>query len=92
MRFIVVLEESGYTINADGNAEMTNAAQKEYDDFVSKIRQDVTSREIQIIDEGYGSDEDELEWHITFWSGVPEHECAGILEIDTCVRTEKSEE
>ena len=84
MRYIVVLDETGYTIKSDGNAVMTKASQEEYDDFVSKIQQEVAGGEYKIIDEGYGSGEDELEWHITFTKDTR----AGIMEIDTCARAE----
>ncbi len=92
-RYIVVLDGAGYTMNSDGDPEMTEAAQKEYDEFVSKIRQELVREEIQILDEGYGADEDELEWHIT--ACVMEdtnNEIAGIMEIDTCVRTDEEAE
>lgn len=70
---------------------MTKASQKEYDDFVSKIRQEVKRDEIRIIDEGYGSGENELEWHISFMSEASKDGCACVVEIDTCVRTNDGE-
>lgn len=60
-RCIVVLDESQYIVNAEGNPEMTQAAQTEYDDFVVKLRQEFIKNDITILDEGYGADEDELE-------------------------------
>ena len=40
-RFIVVLDDTRYTINAEGDPEITKDAQEEYDDFISKIRQKI---------------------------------------------------
>ncbi len=92
-RFIVVLDDKQYCVNADGEPEMTQDAQKEYDDFVAKIRQMYMRDEITVIDEGYGANEDELEWHITGGVIDPEDEThfIGIYETDTCVRTEEGE-
>jgi hypothetical protein len=92
-RFIVVLDDKQYCVNADGEPEMTQDAQKEYDDFVAKIRQMYMRDEITVIDEGYGVDEDELEWHITVGLVDPEDEnhFIGLYETDTCVRTEEGE-
>jgi len=91
IRYIAVLDKSNYTINETGAAVMTKASQKEYDDFVSRIHQDVKRDGIRVIDEGYGSGENELEWHISFMSETAEDGCAGIVEIDTCVRTNDGE-
>ncbi len=92
-RFIVVLDDSQYYVNADGEPEMTKDAQKEYDEFVAQIRQTYMRDEITVIDEGYGANEDELEWHITGGVIDPEDEThfIGIYETDTCVRTEEGE-
>ncbi len=89
-RFIVVLDETGYSINADGEPEMTEDAQREYDEFVTQIRKKMDREEIRILDEGYGTGEDELEWHITAcviddMGGI----LGDILEIDVCVRTDE---
>ena len=94
IRYITLLDETGYTVNADGNAEMTKASQKEYDDFVLKIRRELMRDGIRIIDEGYGSDENELEWHITFTGVAKEAEngCVSVFEIETCVRTNDVED
>jgi len=93
-RFIVVLDESQYIINNEGYPEMTRTAQEEYDGFVTKIRERMIKHNIKILDEGYGLEEDELEWHITAWYINPEDEqiidC--IVEFDTCVRTEEPDE
>ena len=93
-RFVILLDETRYTINEDGNPEMTQAAQQEYDEFIDKIRQEMMRGEIKIIDEGYGTGEDELEWHIT--AGVLDSDkneiINGIMEFETCVRTEESDE
>jgi hypothetical protein len=72
---------------------MTKVAQEEYDDFISKIRQKIMDDGISILDEGYGVDEDELDWHITGYVMNPETEgkVAGIIEFDTCVRTEEND-
>ena len=92
-REIVVLDETGYTINADGNPEMTQESQEEYNEFISKIRQELSRKDTKILDEGYGIGEDELEWHITACFMDPDIGIVGIIEIDTCVRTdEKSED
>ena len=86
-RFIVVLDDTRYTINEEGDPEMTKDAQEEYDDFISKIRQKIMDDGINILDEGYGADEDELEWHITGYVLNPKAEgkIAGLIEFDTCV-------
>lgn len=91
IRYIAVLDNSDYTIDETGTAMMTKASQKEYDGFVSKIRQEVKRDGIRVIDEGYGSGENELEWHISFMSEVAKDGCAGVVEIDTCVRTNDEE-
>lgn len=91
IRYIAVLDNSDYTIDETGTAMMTKASQKEYDDFVQKIRQEVERDGIRIIDVGYGSGENELEWHISFMSEAAKDGCAGIVEIDTCVRTNDEE-
>ena len=91
IRYIAVLDSSDYTIAETGAAVMTKASQKEYDDFVSKIRQEVKRDGIWIIDEGYGSGENELEWHISFMSEAAKDGCACVVEIDTCVRTNDEE-
>lgn len=89
-----MLDESQYIINNEGYPEMTRTAQEEYDDFVTKIRERMIKDNIKILDEGYGLEEDELEWHITAWYINPEDEqiidC--IVEFDTCVRTEEPDE
>ena len=90
-RFIVVLDESEYTINKEGCPEMTQSVQKEYDDFVAKIREMTNIDKITVFDEGYGTDEDELEWHIS--GGVKNTvngEIVDIIVFETCVRTEES--
>ena len=93
-RFIVVLDESQYIINNDGYPEMTRTAQEEYDDFVNNIRERIIKDNIKIIEEGYGLDEDELDWHITACYINPEDEQSidHIIEFDTCVRTEETDE
>ena len=92
-RQIVILDEERYTINAEGDPEMTQAAQEEYDGFVSKIRQTFMRDKLRILDEGYGADEDELEWHITAcFIDDAKNEIVGIMEIDTCVRTDEESE
>lgn len=92
-RYIVVLDKSQYIINAEDYPEMTQAAQEEYDDFISKIRQEISMDEIRVLDEGYGIDEDELEWHITGCVTDKENdEIVGIIEIDTCVRIDEIDE
>lgn len=91
IRYIAVLDNSNYKIDETGTAMMTKASQKEYDDFVSKIRQEVKRYGIRIIDDGYGSGENELEWHITFMGKEAEDGCVGVVEIDTCVRTNDGE-
>ena len=91
-REIVVLDETRYSINADGEPEMTRDAQIEYDEFVSQIRQGLSRDDTRILDEGYGEGDNELEWHITVCvvdkanTGI-----VGVLEVDTCVRTEEGE-
>ena len=92
-RFIVVLDDTRYTINAEGDPEMTKVAQEEYDDFISKIRQKIMDDGISILDEGYGVDEDELDWHITGYVMNPKTEgkIAGLIEFDTCVRTKEND-
>ena len=94
MRCTVVLDESQYRVNEEGCPEMTQASQKEYDEFVFSLRQRFIHDEIMILDEGYGEDEDELEWHITGCVTSKEDKGAilGIIEIDTCVRTEDLDE
>ena len=90
-RIITVLDETRFTINEDGDPEMTQAAQEEYDEFVSDIRQKIMRNEITILDEGYGEDEDELEWHITccIMNPAAKNGIGIIWEIDTCVRAEE---
>ena len=90
-RFIVTIGEDGYIINEDGNPEMTQKGQAEYDDYVSKIRESMVRDEIRILDEGYGEGEDELEWHITACIMREDDDVGGIYEIDTCVRTRDEE-
>ena len=92
-RFIVVLDDTRYTINEEGDPEMTKDAQEEYDDFISKIRQKIMDDGINILDEGYGADEDELEWHITGYVLNPKAEgkIAGLIEFDTCVRIKEND-
>ncbi len=85
-RFIVVLDKNEFFINSEGYPEMTKTSQEEYDSFVSKIRTDMQNKKIEIIDEGYGTGEDELSWHITLCV-KKEDVVAGVIEIDTCVRT-----
>ena len=89
-RFTAVLNRDGYTINADGEPEMTRQAQKEYDDFLSSMRQEMTRDSMEILEEGAGEDEDELEWHITgcFMKKGVEKGIGAIVEFDVCVRTE----
>ena len=93
-RYIALVDETCYTVREDGNAELTRAAQEEYDDFVQKIRQEMQRDGIQVIDEGYGEGEDELEWHLTACiMKADEDDAVGcVLEIDTCIRTEEPEE
>lgn len=89
--YTVVLDKTRYTINADGKPEMTKAAQEEYDEFISKIHQWYTEYDSDLagtLDEGYGEGEDELDWHITGYS-MWEDNIVGVVEIDTCVRTEE---
>ena len=93
-RIITVLDETRFTINEDGDPEMTQAAQEEYDEFVSDIRQKMMRNEITILDEGYGEDEDELEWHITccIMNPASKSGIGAVWEIDTCVRAEEFRE
>ena len=92
IRFIVLLDETQYTVNSDGSPEMTQEAQKEYDEFTSNIRRALMCHEkINILDEGYGMDVDELEWHITGYVMNAEG-IIGIMEIDTYVRTDDPDE
>ena len=90
-RFIVIPAEEKITVNEDGDSEMTAEAQTEYDGFVSQVRQRFIREDIWILDEGFGEGEDELEWHITGCVVNPKNEesVVGIMEIDTCVRTEE---
>ncbi len=89
-RFIVVLDETGYKINADGEPEMKEDAQREYDEFVAKIREKMDREEFRILDEGYGTGEDELEWHISAYVLDEMENIKGdILEIDICVRIDE---
>ena len=86
-RFIVLLDENEYTVNEDGEPEMTKSGQEEYDGFVDSIRRMLTREEIRILDEGYGEGEDELEWHITGGVVDPKNGgIAGIFGFETCVR------
>ena len=91
IRYIAVLNSSNYTIDETGAAVMTKASQKEYDDFVQKIHNEVTSNGVRIIDEGYGVGKNELEWHITLMGKEAEDGYVGVVEIDTCVRTNDGE-
>ena len=70
---------------------MTGRAQKEYDDFVSKIRQDMKRATLEIIDEGYGENDDELEWHIRggFKKMTGNDGFAAIVAFEVCVRAEE---
>ncbi|SEA17034.1 hypothetical protein SAMN05216349_1065 [Oribacterium sp. KHPX15] len=92
-RYIVVLDKSRYKINAAGNPEMAPNAQKEYDEFVDGIRHKMLNDKLTILDEGYGTGEDELEWHITasLMDSETDNRIVGIIEIDTCVRIESLE-
>ena len=94
IRCTVVLDETQYTVNKEGCPEMTQASQKEYDELVFSLRQRFLQNEISILDEGYGVDEDELEWHITgcVINNEDKISILGIIEIDTCVRTEDPDE
>ena len=76
-------------MNHEGHPEMLRDVQQEYDDFVAKIRLGIEEDDIEILDEGYGEGEDELEWHITVCAKSPDKEFAAVLEIDICVRTEE---
>ena|GEM_PF-2547569 len=89
-RFTVILKKEAYTINADGEPEMTCQAQKEYDDFVFKIRNDSIRDYIEIAEEGYGENEDELEWHVTgcVRKKTEQDSIEAIVEFEVCVRTE----
>ena len=88
-RFIAILDETQFTINDEGFPEMTKAAQEEYDDFVAKIRHTIISHDMIIIDEGYGVNEDELEWHVSGYAVSDEdNRITGFMEIDTCARAE----
>ncbi len=88
-REIVVLDETRYILNDDGEPVMTRDAQKEYDEFVSHIRETLIREDTKVLDEGYGVGEDELEWHITACvMDNTDSEVVGIMEIDTCVRTD----
>ena len=72
---------------------MTRQAQKEYDNFLSSMRQEMTRDNMEILEEGAGEDEDELEWHITgclMKKGV-EKGIGAIVEFDIGVRTEEKE-
>ena len=90
---IITLDENEYTVNADGNPEMTEASQKEYDSFISKIREGLISDGIKIIDEGRGEGEDELDWYITAgFIRRNNDNILGIIEIQICVRTEVHDE
>ena len=90
-KFIVTIDETQYTLDSDGNPEMNFEAQTEYADYVSKLRSMLIMDKIRILDEGYGEDENELEWHATCCILNPEDSGAvAIWEIDTCVRTDDS--
>ena len=65
IRFVVELDESQYYINSDDEPEMTEEAQKEYDDFVSNISDYLDSKLLDVIDEGNGEGDEELDYHIT---------------------------
>ena len=92
-REIVVLDETRYFLDADGEPVMTRDAQKEYDEFVSHIREAFIREDTKILDEGYGVGEDELEWHITTYVFDDTNSMVvGIMEIDTCVRTDEASE
>ena len=88
--FTVILKKEAYTINADGEPEMTCRAQKEYDDFVFKIRNDSIRDYIEIVEEGYGENEDELEWHVTgcVRKKTEQDSIEAIVEFEVCVRKE----
>lgn len=89
-REIVVLDETRYILNADGEPVMTRDAQKEYDEFVSHIREAFIREGTQVLDEGYGVGEDELEWHITVCvTDDTNSRVIALMEIDTCVRTDE---
>ena len=92
-REIVVLDETRYILNADGEPIMTRDAQKEYDEFVSHIREAFIREGTQVLDEGYGVGEDELEWHITVCvTDDTNSRVIALMEIDTCVRTDEESE
>ncbi len=92
-RGIVVLDETRYILNDDGEPVMTRDAQKEYDEFVSHIRETIIREDTKVLDEGYGVGEDELEWHITVCVIDDTNSMVvGIMEIDTCVRTDEASE
>ncbi len=65
VRFVVYLDEGEYFINAEGEPEMTIETQKEYDAFVFGTSGLFHDRGFEIVDEGYGEGEDELEFHLT---------------------------
>ena len=91
--FVIALDESEYMINAEGNPEMTEASQAEYDSFTAQIRESMIRDEIRILDEGYGAGEDELEWHITGGFIKPDSDdIVAIIEVQTCVRTDDRDE
>lgn len=90
-RYIVILDESQYSEAENGYLEMTKKSQEEYDEFIAKMHQTMMRDGIRILDEGYGADEDELEWHITGCVVDTEDNdrIVGIMEVNTCVRTEE---
>ncbi|MCR4616802.1 MAG: hypothetical protein K5669_01305 [Lachnospiraceae bacterium] len=91
--FIVALDESEYMINTDGNPEMTEASQGEYDSFIVQLRESMIRDEIRILDEGYGTGEDELEWHITGgFIKADSDDIVAIIEVQTCVRSDDHDE
>ena len=88
IRFVVELDESQYYINSDDEPEMTEEAQKEYDDFVSNISDYLDSKLLDVIDEGNGEGDEELDYHITavIGSESDEESSCQALELQVVAR------
>ena len=93
-RYTVLLNPGSYFINDDGMHEMIEAAQEEYDKFIFDIRQTMLEKGFKTLDEGFGEDEDELEWHFSGYYEHPEDNnvIVGVMEIDSCVRIAEESE
>ncbi|MCR4717783.1 MAG: hypothetical protein K5656_11455 [Lachnospiraceae bacterium] len=90
IRAVVMLDQSRYLINDNGEYEMTFKAQKEYDDFIMKYHGTMDREEMHVVDEGYGCGEDELDWHITACVQNEEGYVNGVVEVQVCVRADET--